>query len=65
MFASVDQPDIGTYLAPGSPLAFTALGRDSVQPAPVLGQHTDEVLYEILGLDHHELARLHDAGTIA
>jgi 2-methylfumaryl-CoA isomerase len=65
MFASVDQPGIGTYLAPGSPLTFTALGRDSVQPAPVLGQHTDEVLHEILGLDHHELGRLHDAGTIA
>lgn len=65
MFAEVDQPGIGTYLAPGSPLTFTGLGRDEVRPAPVLGQHTDEVFAEVLGLSDVELGRLHDRGVIA
>jgi 2-methylfumaryl-CoA isomerase len=65
MFAEVAQPGIGTYLAPGSPLTFTGLGRDTVAPAPLLGQHTDEVLAELLGLGDAELGRLHDAGIIA
>lgn len=65
MFFEVDQPGIGTYLAPGSPLGFTQLGRRPPAPAPVLGQHTDEVFAEVLGLSHAELGRLHDAGVIA
>ena len=33
--------------------------------APDLGEHTDEVLTEVLGLAGVELGRLHDAGVIA
>lgn len=65
MFTEVDQPGIGRYLAPASPLEFTQLGRPPAVPAPVLGQHTDEVLAELLGLSDTELARLHDHGVIA
>lgn len=65
MFAEVDQPGIGTFLAPGSPLGFEQLGRSAPAPAPLLGQHTDEVLADVLGLSDAELGRLHDAGTIA
>ncbi len=65
MFTEVDQPGVGKYLAPGSPLGFTELGRSETAPAPVLGQHTDEVLSELLGLNDAELARLHDSGVIA
>ena len=32
---------------------------------PTLGQHTDEVLDELLGLDEAERAELRAAGTIA
>ncbi|MFT4936956.1 MAG: 2-methylfumaryl-CoA isomerase, partial [Pseudoalteromonas distincta] len=35
------------------------------QPAARLGQHTEEVLAERLGLDAGEIARLHDAGIVA
>ena len=36
--------------------------RETARPAPRLGQHTDEVLADILGLPVDEIAGLHDAG---
>ena len=34
-------------------------------PAPALGQHTDEILADVLGLPDHEIGRLHDKGVVA
>jgi 2-methylfumaryl-CoA isomerase len=65
MFASVQQPGIGEYLMPGSPLDFGDVERLPVRRAPMLGEHTDEVLSELLGLAEHEVARLHDDGVVA
>jgi 2-methylfumaryl-CoA isomerase len=65
MFASVHQPGIGEYLMPGSPLDFGDVERLPVRRAPTLGEHTDEVLSELLGLAEHEIARLHDDEVIA
>ena len=65
MFAEVEQPEIGTYLMPGSPLEFSADDRVPPTPAPRLGQHTDEVLAQILGLSAVEIGRLHDDGVVA
>jgi 2-methylfumaryl-CoA isomerase len=65
MFEEVEQPGIGTYLTPRSPLDFGALGRLPVRPAPLLGQHTEEILAEVLGLSPAEIGRLHDGGTVA
>jgi len=39
--------------------------RRPVRPAPRLGQHTDEVLAEVLGLPSAEIGRLHDQGVVA
>ncbi|MCW2643758.1 MAG: CoA transferase [Dactylosporangium sp.] len=35
------------------------------QPAPLLGQHTDELLTDLLGLTPEELAALHDEGVLS
>jgi 2-methylfumaryl-CoA isomerase len=64
MFAEVDQPGVGTYLAPGSPLAFSAYDRVPPAPAPLLGQHTDEILAGLLGLSAAQIGRLHDDGVV-
>ena len=61
----LEQPGIGTYLMPGSPLDFNALERPPVVRAPMLGEHTDEILLELLGLTEAEVGRLHDAGIVA
>jgi 2-methylfumaryl-CoA isomerase len=65
MFSMLQQPGIGEYLVPGSPLEFSALGRLPPNRAPVLGEHTDQVLAELLGLSDTEIGRLHDAGVVA
>jgi 2-methylfumaryl-CoA isomerase len=65
MIAEVEQPGIGRYRVPGSPLDFGALPRTPPAPAPRLGQHTDEILAGVLGLGEGEIGRLHDQGIVA
>ncbi|WP_395709023.1 CoA transferase [Reyranella sp.] len=65
MFTVLDQPGIGRYPVAASPLQFGAVPRQPPQPAPLLGQHTDEILSGILGLPDHEIARLHDRAIVA
>jgi 2-methylfumaryl-CoA isomerase len=64
MFQKVEQPGVGTYLMPGCSADFGASPRLDVRPAPAIGQHTDEVLAELLGFSGAEIGRLHDAGLV-
>ena len=64
-FAVVEHPSGHRYLTPGSPLAFGAVERQPPPRAPRLGEHTDQVLAEVLRLPGHEIARLHDQGVVA
>jgi len=65
LFEIVNQPGVGSYLMPGSPLNFGEVERLPVQPAPQLGQHTDEILLDVLGLSEAEVGRWHDEGIVA
>jgi 2-methylfumaryl-CoA isomerase len=65
LFAEIEQPGIGRYLMPGLPLDFSAAPRQPTRPAPRLGEHTERVLAEVLGLSAAEVGRLHDKGIIA
>jgi len=60
----VDQPGIGRCLIPGLPLDFAAVPHLSLHPAPRLGEHTDTVFAEILGLSPTEISRLQAAGIV-
>jgi 2-methylfumaryl-CoA isomerase len=64
MFTVLDQPGMGSYPVAASPLQFGAVPRDAPKPAPQLGQHTDEILSDILGLSSGEIARLHDEKVV-
>jgi 2-methylfumaryl-CoA isomerase len=64
MFTILDQPGIGTYPVAASPIQFDGVPREAPTPAPVLGQHTDEILSAILGLPAHEIAGLHDEKVV-
>jgi 2-methylfumaryl-CoA isomerase len=65
MFSTLEQPGIGSYLVPASPLHLTGSGRLPARRAPELGEHTEEILAEVLGLGEPEIGRLFDAGTVA
>lgn len=65
LFAEVDHPETGQYLTSGPPLRFSEEHLVDPGPAPRLGQHTDEVLADVLGLSGTEIARLHDSQIVA
>ncbi|HEX7297529.1 MAG TPA: CoA transferase [Solirubrobacteraceae bacterium] len=65
MFVDVEHPGVGTYLMPGSPLSFSGIERVPVRRAPILGEHTEEVLADVLGLSPTEIGGLHDEGVVA
>lgn len=65
VFQDVRHPSGLNYPAPGAMATIPQDDRGDVRPAPKLGQHTDEVLAELLDMSGVELARLHDAKIIA
>ncbi|MEQ8659766.1 MAG: CoA transferase [Gammaproteobacteria bacterium] len=65
IFARIEQPGIGSYPVPGQPMHFGAIERRAPVPAPRVGQHTDAILADVLGLDSSAIGRLHDDGVVA
>jgi len=64
LFTELDQPRIGSYLAPGLPLSIGGVYPPAVA-APALGDHTATVLRDRLGLTADEIDRLVASGTVA
>lgn len=64
MFSQVEQAGIGSYLMPGTPFDFSNFERLPAKPAPQLGEHTDEILLDVLGLSEAEVGVLHDDGIV-
>ncbi len=63
MFVTVDHPVRGSILMPGFPIKMSA-SSVPILPAPLLGQHNDDVYREMLGIPAEELERLREAGII-
>ena len=62
-FAEVDHPVAGTLTYPGRPFMMEATPWSIRRPAPLLGQHTEEVLTE-LGMSDAEVESLRRDGVI-
>ena len=63
-FATVEHPDWGDLELVGPP--FRISGRDlSPRRAPLLGEHTDVVLADVLGLSADEIAACRGRGIVA
>jgi 2-methylfumaryl-CoA isomerase len=65
VFTTIEQPGIGRYPVPDNAAYFSAVERQPPRPAARLGQHTDEILSDILGLDSSAIGRLHDERIVA
>ena len=61
----IETTGVGSHYAAGTPIRAQGESRRAMTPAPLLGQHTDEVLLDVLGLDSGAVGRLHDTGIVA
>ena len=64
MFSEIDNPGLGRFLVPGSPISFSAHERTAPTAQPVLGMHTEEILGDVVGLPDVEIASLFDTGVV-
>jgi hypothetical protein len=55
---TVEHPLSGSMSLVGNPLNFSETPVEYKRAPPLLGQHTDEILREVLGMDAPEIARL-------
>lgn len=65
LFAAVTHPSGQAYPTPGAASSFVGSERRPAAPCPRLGQDTDAVLSEVLGLSEGAIGRLHDRGLVA
>jgi len=65
MLVEVEHPCIGRFPLPNTPVKLSRTPGGVRGPSPDLGQHTDDVLRELLGLPDAEIGRLREAGAIA
>lgn len=64
MIVEVDHPEYGRIREVSSPINTPGVVEQH-EPAPSLGQHTDEILRELLGYDEARIAALRQSGAIA
>ncbi len=63
-FVTLDQPGIGRLTIPGPPTRYSAAVKAQPRPAPALGQHTEEILKQRLGMSAGEIAALRSRAVI-
>jgi crotonobetainyl-CoA:carnitine CoA-transferase CaiB-like acyl-CoA transferase len=63
-FQEVDHPVAGRLAYPGAPFRMSQTPWRTVRPAPLLGEHNDEVYMGMLGFTGEELAMLRSKGVI-
>ena len=59
----VDHPERGKYLTVGNPIKLSDSPAEVVR-SPLLGEHTDEILKEVIGFGDEEIAAARDAGAV-
>ena len=64
IFVELEHPEVGVRTHVGIPWKMSATPCDVQSPAPCLGQHTDEVLREVLHFSDAEIAGLRERGVL-
>ena len=59
----VDHPKRGKYLTVGNPIKLSD-SPSQVDRSPLLGEHTDEIMRDVLGFSDEEIAAAHDSGAV-
>jgi crotonobetainyl-CoA:carnitine CoA-transferase CaiB-like acyl-CoA transferase len=64
MIVDVPHPSGRTYRVPGNPVKLSETHEDTYGPPPLLGEHTDEVLRDLLGKTTAQIAALRAAEAV-
>lgn len=64
MLVEHDHPRAGRIKFPGNPMKLRETPPDPTRRAPVLGEHTDEILGEVLGMDEAQIAQYHEENIV-
>jgi 2-methylfumaryl-CoA isomerase len=65
LFKKILQPDAGEFLVPKHPANFSKVENSDPTAAPILGEHTEEILGDVLNLSDIEVSNLFDTGVVA
>jgi succinate--hydroxymethylglutarate CoA-transferase len=65
MVKTVQHPTVGLIRLVNTPVKYSDSTPGIRSPPPTLGQHTDEVLHNIVGMDVKEIDELKVAGIIS
>jgi formyl-CoA transferase len=60
----VDHPTRGKYLSVGNPIKLSD-SVSEVKRSPLLGEHTDEILKDVLGFKAKEIAEIKASGALS
>jgi CoA:oxalate CoA-transferase len=65
MFVTVEDEKAGTVTIPGNPIKMESVPESPTRPkAPSIGEHTDRILRDLLGLDETAIASLRAQGVV-
>src|SRR5205807_6433116 len=59
----VDHPTRGKYLTVGNPIKLTD-SISEVKRSPLLGEHTDEILKDVIGFSAEDIAKVKESGAL-
>src|SRR4029453_18318563 len=63
-FAKLSHPEVGEKIHTGIPWLLTYAPNGVQAPAPLLGQHTDQVMRDVLGYSDQAIARLKEVKVL-
>jgi formyl-CoA transferase len=64
MYVELDHPQRGKWWNVGMPIKLSA-SPAKIERSPTLGEHTDEILTQVLGYDASRVAKLKEAGAFS
>ena len=64
MWVELDHPERGTWYNVGMPIKLSA-SPAVIKRSPLLGEHTEEILREVLGYDESKITGLKQAGAFS